>query len=1057
MASAIETLAIKLVGDIADFESKINTADGKIDSFSSKMQQAGSKMAGFGVGLTAGVTAPIVGMALKSVDAASDLNESMSKVDVVFGDSAASVQKWAEGSAKAFGQSKQQTLEAVGTYGNLFTAMGIGVDKSADMSQSLVVLASDLASFNNIDPTEALEKLRAGLVGETEPLRSLGVNLSAAAVEAKAMQMGLVSTSVDMGKLQIATDKVALAQQKAADALAKHGAESTQYKSAAIAVQTAQRGVEKAMEGSKVELDAATKAQAAYALILEQTKTAQGDFERTSGGLANMTRIVKAQFEDLAAQLGQQLLPIAIKIVEWISNLLAKFQGLSPETQKWILIIAGIAAAIGPVLVVLGTLISSIGAIAGALAAMNPIVLAIVGVVAALAIAWTTNFAGIRDAVSSVFGVLQDLGRYIMAVVEDGDYLNDWLSHIPSFLQPVALAFGTIISVLRDVATEIGAWLAGNQTAFETAKNIWNSASQAASVLFERIISVVSTNLPIWLAKLTQWSQAAWEWVVKATPIALAKITEWGVALVSWIGRKLPDLIATLLRWATELVKWIADAIPKAITQLGKFITAIVDWIGGSGKTSIVNSMPKWVSALLDWITKDLIPKVVPELGKLGVAIVQGLGAIVLALGDAALKIGAAIISGIVNGIVAGATAIADAAKNAASSALNAAKEFLGISSPSKRAMEEIGLPFAEGIGAGISAGQSGVVDAATRLSNTAMEEMGRLMGMSMPGISQIAPNTLVASWNAQSDSVRLAAMDNLSKPALAALKQDFTVFEDGSIVPKNIQKVWNEWERPLVDAAYDLVRPGLDEMARSMNLSMPEISQMAPKSLISSWNAQSDSVRLAALDRLSKPALAALRQDFIVFEDGSIVPRKVREAFEAGTAPAVGAATNLSQSAVNAVSSGLNAGSGNSLGGNFAGGIAAGIQGGTGAVVAAAQAAANQAMSAATVALRVSSPSKRTRDEIGVPFAQGIGVGIMDGMRTVAANVRQGIDGLMQTVTPAPSLSAAGAGGASGGNNVTINVPVTFLGNPDRREVAAGINSGIDDVLDGLRRVGLR
>jgi hypothetical protein len=46
------------------------------------------------------------------------------------------------------------------------------------MSQKMVTLAADMASFNNADPAETLDALRAGLAGETEPLRRFGVSLS---------------------------------------------------------------------------------------------------------------------------------------------------------------------------------------------------------------------------------------------------------------------------------------------------------------------------------------------------------------------------------------------------------------------------------------------------------------------------------------------------------------------------------------------------------------------------------------------------------------------------------------------------------------------------------------------------------------------------------------------------------------------------------------------------------------------------------------------------------------------------------------------------------------
>ena len=359
MSDILGKLIVKIATDAADFSAGLDTAQ-------SKMAATAQKMTSVGKDLSLGVTTPLLAMGGVAIKAASDLGESANKVNVVFGEQAAAIQQWASKSASAIGQSRQQALEAVGTYGNLFDSMGIGKDKAAQMSMGLVQLASDLSSFNNIDPTVALEKLRAGLTGETEPLRSLGVNLSAAAVQAKAMEMGLA--------------------------------------------------------GSTKEITPAISAQAAYALILEQTKNAQGDFARTSDGLANSSRIMKAQLTDAAATMGQHLLPIALKVVQGLNGMLESFNNLSPAAQKTILVIAGIAAAIGPVLVVAGTLISSWVTVSAAFAASGPVITAISGVlsalggpvtliiaaVAALAVAWSTNFMGIRDVTYSAIGAARD-------------------------------------------------------------------------------------------------------------------------------------------------------------------------------------------------------------------------------------------------------------------------------------------------------------------------------------------------------------------------------------------------------------------------------------------------------------------------------------------------------------------------------------------------------------------------------------------------------------------------------------------------------------------------
>lgn len=288
--TTLATLVVRIGADITDYETKLN-----------KLSGMGKKISDVGGKLTKAVTLPLVAIGTYSVLAASNLNESMSKVQVVFGDSVKAVEDFASTSAKNLGMSKQAALEASGTFGNLFTTMGMGKEPAAEMSTGLVKLAADLASFNNMDPQEVLEKLRSGLVGEVEPLRSLGVNLTVAAVQAKAMEMGL------------------------ADA------------------------------GGQVNQSAMI--QARYALILEQTTTAQGDFARTADGMANKTRTAKAQLIDSAAVLGEKLLPYAIQAVDWVTRLATAFANLPKPVQDSAVAILAVAAAAGPMMTVFGNLL----------------------------------------------------------------------------------------------------------------------------------------------------------------------------------------------------------------------------------------------------------------------------------------------------------------------------------------------------------------------------------------------------------------------------------------------------------------------------------------------------------------------------------------------------------------------------------------------------------------------------------------------------------------------------------------------------------------------------
>lgn len=265
----------------------------------------------------------IVQFGKKAVNAASDLNESTSKAQVVFGDASDAVLKFGDSAAKGIGQSKQQAIEATGTFGALFVAMGIGKKPAADLSISIVKLASDLASFNNTSPEQALEALRSGLIGETEPLRQFGVNLSAVAVQNEAVRLGLAKTPATAST--------------------------------------------------------AAKAQAAYSLILQQTKTAQGDFARTSSGAANQQRILAAQSADLAATTGKLLLPaligvekVAIGLAKPLGSLAGTISGMPTPAKDAAIGVLGMAAAAKTLTTVVPKLAENVGTFLDAVKGIKP-------------------------------------------------------------------------------------------------------------------------------------------------------------------------------------------------------------------------------------------------------------------------------------------------------------------------------------------------------------------------------------------------------------------------------------------------------------------------------------------------------------------------------------------------------------------------------------------------------------------------------------------------------------------------------------------------------------
>jgi uncharacterized protein YjiS (DUF1127 family) len=261
--------AAKVGGDIGDAAGK--SMGDRIKGQFSKAKLGDSLKQGLGLGLGfAGVQgiASVVSMGMetigRSMDMASDKAEAASKANVLFGDSYHIIEEASKSATTAVGLSSGEYLTAAGNLGNLITNFGITGDAGAELSRDLVQLAADMGSFNNASTQEVTEAMGSAFVGETEPIRRFGVMLSAAAVSAKAVELGL--------------------------------AESTK------------------------SVSQAAKVQATYALIVEQTSKAQGDFARTASGMANSQKISAARMNEAMTKLGETLAPIAMEVMPIIAE-----------------------------------------------------------------------------------------------------------------------------------------------------------------------------------------------------------------------------------------------------------------------------------------------------------------------------------------------------------------------------------------------------------------------------------------------------------------------------------------------------------------------------------------------------------------------------------------------------------------------------------------------------------------------------------------------------------------------------------------------------------------
>ena len=284
---------------------------------------------------------------------------------------------------------------------------------------------------------------------------------------------------------------------------------------------------------------------------------------------------MKAQLGDAAVKIGTLLLPIAQKLVNVIGQVITWFTNLSPTTQRVIVIVLAVVAAIGPLLIIVGSLISAIGAIIGVvsgplLAALAPVILVIgiiIGVIALLAAAWNNNWFGIRDTLTNIWNnilkpafekVVEWLQVNIpLAIQTLSNFWNNTLlpainkvwSFISTYILPIFQAIIDIATTLGSIVLTAlaGFWQNVLQPALE---NVWKFINDKVMPIFRDVMEFIRDQLG---PKV--------QWLADKVFTPLANTLEGGVKrALDWLHEKL-DKIASFLK-NFKLPDWLTPGSP---------------------------------------------------------------------------------------------------------------------------------------------------------------------------------------------------------------------------------------------------------------------------------------------------------------------------------------------------------------------------------------------------------------------------------------------------------------------------------------------------------------
>lgn len=265
-----------LRNELNSLQAQLNKTQNKVSKSTSKMSSSFAKL-GKAVSFTA-IAYGLVKITKAAVNAASDLEEVQNVVDVAFGSMADEVNAFAETALTSFGLSSLQAKQFASTFMAMSNSMGIGAEDGKNMSLQLTALAGDLASFYNVSQDVANTALKSVFTGETETLKKFGITMTEANLNAFALSQGITKSYSAMSQ----AEKVALR----------------------------------------------------YNYVLSTTAQVQGDFARTSDSWANQTRILKQQWIELLAILGQGVEKILKPVVKVLNTMLSSLIAVGNSIAK---------------------------------------------------------------------------------------------------------------------------------------------------------------------------------------------------------------------------------------------------------------------------------------------------------------------------------------------------------------------------------------------------------------------------------------------------------------------------------------------------------------------------------------------------------------------------------------------------------------------------------------------------------------------------------------------------------------------------------------------------
>lgn len=531
------TITVRILGDNKSLKNALDDSESRVGKFASG---AGKVLGAAALGV-AGVGAAAVTWGPQILDQGNQLEALGVKSATVFGNSLTDVEKWASGVAGSMGLTEAQLTGAAANFGDLLKPMGFTSAEAAGMSTEMLNLAGALSAWTGgqQDATQVSETLAKAMLGERDGLKSLGISISEADVQARLAANGqedLTGAALEQAKA-LATQQLIL--EKSADAQAAW------------------------TDGSMDQLKASNEAKAG----IEQVKEAL-----IQGAVPAIQKLVP-YIADLAGWLGENL-PRAFDAVSrwwgrngpWITTTVQTVFGAIRTAAE--AVVSWFRENWPAIKATIDTVVSWLRDDAW------PVVQAVFGFIQTEAnnlIAWVKeNWPDIRDTIAGVIEAVRVIVENVVKVITDlwERFGDDIMKYTQATWENIKTLIDSAIKIVRGIIDTVTALIRGDWgEVWEGIKTIVDGVWQGIKTLIDQALQVIKTTLSLAWTAIKDVAREAWEGFKGLISDAI----DAAVDTIKSIPGRLLDLHLALANAGLGLGRALLDGLKDALSATAGF------------------------------------------------------------------------------------------------------------------------------------------------------------------------------------------------------------------------------------------------------------------------------------------------------------------------------------------------------------------------------------------------------------------------------------------------------------------------------------------------------